>query len=461
MNSALQVDLAKSEAPAEQVLKSALGKAASNLAVPLPSTNVLEQGSQECPPQNPPRRSSKGGYATTTQVRLKPKASNESLFRNTQEPADSASLELGKPGKSTSVYTLQPADEGFGAWSYVASAFAMYIVVWGMFQYSEAIPQFSCSQLLNYLSVIGFPQAFPIFQTYLSFGEFATHRDSVVLPLLAPGLQDIEEGILFQVFPKSGNYRQMLVIAGIFTMTIAMILASYVTKAWQIVLTQGILFGIGGIMLNFVHVSIFSEWFEKKQGQAMGIIWLGYRVGALVFPPLCQWLLYQHGFKKTLHVLIAPMLALLLPSIVLLRGRYRVADVVSKPVQPPVSKLTALRAPNVLFYLFVDLLFNFAVNVPKMFIVSFGVDISLSASDQALALSLHTLGNMLGTYALGWLSDSLFYEDLLSASAISTSLAHLLIWGFVKTKIALFTYAIIVGLTGGGKMTIFSVKRNH
>jgi hypothetical protein len=27
--------------------------------------------------------------------------------------------------------TLQPVDEGFGAWSYVASAFAMYIVVWG------------------------------------------------------------------------------------------------------------------------------------------------------------------------------------------------------------------------------------------------------------------------------------------------------------------------------------------
>ena len=234
-------------------------------------------------------------------------------------------------------------------------------------------------------------------------------------------------------------------------MTVSMILASSASKAWQIVLTQGILFGVGGIMLNFVHVSVFPEWFDKKKGQAMGIIWLGYRVGALVFPLICQWLLYQHGFEKTLHVLIAPMLALLVPSILLLRGRYRAATVVSIPVQPPVSKLAALRTPNVMFYLFVSLLFAFVINVPKMFIMAYGVDLKLSTSNQALALSLYTLGNMLGTYALGWLSDSLFYDGLMSASAISTSLVHFLVWGFAKTKITLFTYAIIVGLTSGGK----------
>ena len=452
MDSALQVDLAKSEAPAEQVLTSALGEAASHHTIPLPPTNVLDRNPREPLPQRSTQRSSKGGYATTAQVRLKSKASNDSLSRQHDDAADSASLELGKLDKNTSVSTLQPADEGFGAWSYVASAFAMYIVVWGTFHYREVEFQLSHSQGLKCLRILGFPQAFPIFQTYLSSGESATHRDSVVLPLLAPGLQDIEEGILFQIFPKSAKYRQMLVIAGIFTMTIAMILASYASRAWQIVLTQGILFGVGGIMLNFVHVSVFPEWFEKKQGQAMGVIWLGYRVGALVFPLICQWLLYQHGFKKTLHVLVAPMLALLLPSIVLLRGRYRAAAVVSKPVQPPVSKLAALRAPNVIFYLFVDILFALAINVPKMFIVAFGVDIGLAVSDQALALSLHTLGTMLGTYALGWLSDSLFYEGLMSASAISTSFVHFAIWGNVKSKIALFTYAIIVGLTSGGKM---------
>ena len=148
MDSALQVDLAKSEAPAEQVLTSALGEAASHLAVPLPTdapTNERDRNSESLA-QNSTRRSSKGGYATTTQVHLKPKASNKSLSRHHPDPANNASLELGKLDNKASVYTLQPADEGFGAWSYVASAFAMYIVVWGTFQCSNAVPQFSCSQ---------------------------------------------------------------------------------------------------------------------------------------------------------------------------------------------------------------------------------------------------------------------------------------------------------------------------
>ena len=188
----------------------------------------------------------------------------------------------------------------------------------------------SIHRRVTHFGLSGFPQAFPIFQTHLS-SKFSRHADSVILPLLAPGLQDIEEGILFQLLPKAARYRQTLVLIGITTMILSLILASYVQQAWQIVLTQGILYGIGGIFLNFVHVSIFSEWFDQKRSQAMSIIWLGYRVGGLAFPLICQWLLDQHGYEKTLRVLLAPMLALLLPTIVLFRGRYPASTVVRLP----------------------------------------------------------------------------------------------------------------------------------
>lgn len=82
------------------------------------------------------------------------------------------------------------------------------------------------------------------------------------------------------MLPKLARYRRLLVIGGILVITLAMVMASCASFAWQIVFSQGLMFGVGGIMLNFVHVSVFSEWFDKKQGQAMGIIWLGYRVGA-------------------------------------------------------------------------------------------------------------------------------------------------------------------------------------
>lgn len=425
MDSAIQVDLARSEATAEEVLNTSLGEASSRLSVPR-ADSPLQNSPLQSQNQNP-RRSSKGGYVTTNQIRLNPKKPSRDPSPSTSiQNAPGHTLELGNFDETANVVTLQSADEGFGAWSYVASAFSMFIVVWG------------------------FPQAFPVFQTFLSTGDAAKHPGSIVLPLLAPGIQDIEEGILFQVFPKPAKYRRIMVMAGISTMMLAVILASCADTAWQIVLTQGVLFGIGGIMLNFVHVSIFSEWFDKRKGEAMGIIWLGYRVGALVFPLICQWLLDKHGYETTLRVLIAPMLALLVPSMVLFRGRYPATAMLAKPAHPQVSKLAALRTPSVMFYLLITLLFSFVVNVPKMFITTFAADLKLDTSDRALALSLHMLCNMLGTYGCGWLSDSVFYDGLIGGCAVSTSLAHFLIWGFAKTKFGLFMYAIASGLASGG-----------
>lgn len=304
------------------------------------------------------------------------------------------------------------------------------------------------------MRILGFPQSFPIFQTYLSSGDSAAHGDSVILALLAPGLQDIEEGILFQFLPRAAKYRQNIVLIGITIMVVSLLLASWATQAWQIVLTQGILYGIGGICLNFVHVSIFSEWFDKKKGQAMGMIWLGYRVGGLAFPLVCQWLLEKHGYQKTLRVLIAPMLALLLPTVILFRGRFQAVTVVSGSSQPSVSKIDALRKPSVLFYLVASILFGLVTNVPMMFVTKFGADLGLQASDRALSLSLVFASNMVGTYACGQLSDRGFHQGLLGASAVSTSLIHFLLWGFVKTKSGLLAYAVCIGLTIGGEQVL-------
>ena len=301
-----------------------------------------------------------------------------------------------------------------------------------------------------YIVVWGFPYAFPIFQTYLTAGPKARFPDSIAIRLLAPGLQDIEEGFLFPLLPSASKYRRPIVLFGIAVITVSLILASYAQHDWQIVLAQGISFGIGGILLNFVHVSIFSEWFDKKKGQAMAIVWTGWRIGALGFPLLCQWLLEQHGFEQTLRVLVAPMLSLLAPSVVLLRGRYHAATVELQPPRQPISKMRALGTPSVLYYLCASCLFFLVVNVPTMFITTFAADLGMKGSDQALALVLLVLSNMIGTYLCGHLSDKIYHEGLTACNAIGTSIAHVLGLGLAKTKVGVFIYAISVGIASGG-----------
>ncbi|KAL8691226.1 MAG: hypothetical protein Q9218_003502 [Villophora microphyllina] len=242
MDSAREVDLARGQAPASQVLSSALGQAAYHQHAP----NTEPSSSGEPQAEHDPARPLLGASATTAQVKLKPKSSdNRSSHSN-------SSFEMQDFGESVNVSTLQPMDKGFGAWSYVASAFAMYIVVW------------------------------------------------------------------------------------------------------------------------------------------------------------------------------AP------------------------PSRPPVSKLTALRTPTVLYTLLASLMFDLVMNVPRMFITSYAASIGLKPSDQALALSLLALSDMLGTYVLGALSDNISYQMLLTVCALSTSLAHFLLWGYAKAKLGVFVYAVVVGLTSGG-----------
>jgi hypothetical protein len=67
----------------------------------------------------------KGTFFTTQLVDLIPNQSNI-----TKPQSRNGDL-YGEPPEGAPVSTVRPPDEGFGAWSYAVSAFAMFIVVWG------------------------------------------------------------------------------------------------------------------------------------------------------------------------------------------------------------------------------------------------------------------------------------------------------------------------------------------
>lgn len=73
-------------------------------------------------------RSSRGATAAASQVKLRSRPPESHTPFSDEIPMNS--LEFGDP-ETAAGFTLPPADTGFGAWSYAAAAFAMYIVVWG------------------------------------------------------------------------------------------------------------------------------------------------------------------------------------------------------------------------------------------------------------------------------------------------------------------------------------------
>src|SRR5277367_734896 len=85
------------------------------------------------------------------------------------------------------------------------------------------------------------------------------------------------------------------------------------TQIWHLLLTQGLLYGIGSSLLYFPILSITPEYFSTHRGAAMGFALSGSGVGGLVLSPLIRLLLSRLSVRTTLRLLALLTLALSLP----------------------------------------------------------------------------------------------------------------------------------------------------
>ena len=81
----------------------------------------------------------------------------------------------------------------------------------------------------------------------------------------------------------------------------ALVMASFATRAIHLILTQGLLYGIGGALLYNPFLIYVEEWFPKQKGFAYSIVWAGTGFSGAVMPFVVDWALYRYGFQITLR----------------------------------------------------------------------------------------------------------------------------------------------------------------
>lgn len=96
---------------------------------------------------------------------------------------------------------------------------------------------------------------------------------------------------------------------------------SLCTKYWQLLLTQGILTGVGGGIFFTPCMGLLATWWSKRRALAMGIASTGNSAGGLVYPVIVRQLLPKIGFAWTVRTLGFVNLALLSVVIALMKPR--------------------------------------------------------------------------------------------------------------------------------------------
>ena len=83
-------------------------------------------------------------------------------------------------------------------------------------------------------------------------------------------------------------YRRLIIVGGVAVLSVALVASSFATKPYQLILTQGVLYAVGGCMLYMPALMLLDEWFIRRKGLALGKLWYLDHVGEPVKLTLLQ-----------------------------------------------------------------------------------------------------------------------------------------------------------------------------
>ena len=253
--------------------------------------------------------------------------------------------------------------------------------------------------------------------------------------------------------------RMLVTLNGLLT-GIGFLALSQINSLWQVYLIWGLLLGIGGSCCFIPIMSTIPRWFVKKTGIAIGITVAGFGLGAVITPPLTQWLISAYGWRQAFIVLglitfviVIPLAQFMKhsPQRVGLKPYGEIGTLKDKQSQAAggLSFRQAIKTSRFLVWGSIICCFFFSVQVIVVHIVPHGIDIGISATVAAGILSIIAGGSVIGRLSMGFIYDRIGSRKALSACLTLVALA--LIWLlFAKEIWGLYIFAGVLGLAYGG-----------
>ena len=247
-----------------------------------------------------------------------------------------------------------------------------------------------------------------------------------------------------------------ITIAGASLMSLGYFLASFSTSTWHLLLTQGLLYGIGSSMFYFPYVSVAPEYFDKHRGAAMGIILSAAGIGGLSFSLFTRKLLEVVGARWALRAIALENLCIAGPIAFL-----------TLPSRSPVRRPTMVRVniakkPAFILQAVAAMLQASGNFVPMTFTPEFSTVIGYTASFGAVLLSINNGVNSVSRILTGVLADSLGRQNVLIASNFGSALAVLVLWMAAASGMGAqgpwIAFVVFYGILAGGMYASIVLK---
>ena len=246
----------------------------------------------------------------------------------------------------------------------------------------------------------------------------ATISSAISINLLLYGLMGPFAAALMDRF---GIRRVVLVSLSIICIGVA--LTTQMTHPWQLVLSWGVLVGLGtGATATVLGATVVNRWFSERRGMVMGVLTAATATGQLIFLPILATLVQRRGWQAV-PTTVAVVLACVIPLVAIF-VRDRPSDMGLRPfgapegsVEPPRSTRSPLvHAFAVLrkgsrsrdFWLLFASFFVCGATTNGLVgthLVPACMDHGIPEVRAAGLLAMMGVFDLVGTTASGWLSD--------------------------------------------------------
>ncbi|KAF4301587.1 Major facilitator superfamily [Botryosphaeria dothidea] len=318
---------------------------------------------------------------------------------------------------------LPPVDGGKDAYLFLAACFVLEGVVWG------------------------FAFTFGVFQEYYSTHEpFIGEKNVAVVGTTALGIMYLDLPVVFAVLQAFPRFKRWATSIGLVIMCLGLALSSFSSTTTHLIITQGIVYAVGGSLAYSPTILYMDEWFAKRKGLAFGIMWAGTGLSGVILPIGMQELLAKWGFATTLRIWAIACFILTAPLVFYVKPRL------------PLSQTTRVRTFNLRFLYQApftllqtgNILESLGFFLPNIYLPTYARSVLGTSSLLAsLTIVVYNVASVFGCILMGIIVDRVPVTTCILISTVGATVGVFVLWGLALNLPLLYVFCVVYGLFAG------------
>ncbi|KAL7947608.1 major facilitator superfamily domain-containing protein [Trichoderma barbatum] len=246
-----------------------------------------------------------------------------------------------------------------------------------------------------------------------------------------------------RIYPKPTRYAP---VAGLLLLCLALAISSFSQNVTHLILTQGVLYAIGGSICYCPCMLYMDEWFVKRKGLSFSIMWSGTGLGGVTIPLLLEFFLKKYGVRTTLRIWALALFILSGPLITFIKPR--LPPSATAHYRPFNLKFLANRSFGM--YQLTNTVEAVGYFLPGIYLPTYArVTLGAGEFPSALTLLLLNIGSVIGCVAMGTMIDRIHVTTCLGISALGAAIGTFFLWGLGTNLASLYVFCFVYGMFAG------------